>query len=176
MTGVIAAFPGELPKVASTYKHPAPMISVRRRVTRLVASKDYEGLVTLLKHGSRRERRAAVGALGKLGDARAVEPLGVALRSAYGQDEDLPPLIVAALKELNDPQIPDALISLLFDRRDDAFYFLAHRDALFALAELGVLEPLESVVHDPTWDPLIQSEAEALLRRHRSESGSSTAQ
>jgi HEAT repeat protein len=149
------------------------MIFARRRVTRLLASNDYEGLVTLLEHGSRRERRAAAGALGKLGDVRAIEPLDVALQSAYGQDEGLPPLIVAALKELNDPKVPEALISLLADRRDDAFYFPAHLDTLYVLAERGVLEPLEAVVRDPTRDPLIQREAEALLRKHRSESGSS---
>jgi HEAT repeat protein len=149
------------------------MIVAPRRIQRLLAARDYDGLVDAMAHGRRRDRRAAARALGKLGDARAVEPLGRALRDAYGDDEDLPPIVVAALDDLDDPMAAEPLTDLLADTRDDAFYFLAQREALFVLAELGVLAPLEALVSDPTRDPVLRSEAEGLLRRHRATEGAS---
>jgi hypothetical protein len=64
-----------------------------------------------------------------------------------------------------DPRATEALAALLADRRDDDFYFLAHREAIFALADLGVFEALDQVARDETRDGDLRGEAEALLRR-----------
>jgi HEAT repeat protein len=135
-----------------------------RRVKRLLAARDFDALVGLLEHGSRRTRRAAARALGKLGDPRAVDPLSAALEAAYGEDEGLPPLIVTALGELNDPRTVDPLKRVLAERRDDTFYLWAQREALHALADLGEFEPIEEVARDTSRDAVLRSEAANLLR------------
>jgi HEAT repeat protein len=139
------------------------------RIRRLLASHDHEALVTLLQHGSRRERRAAARALGKLGDVRSVGALAEALDNVYGQDESLPGLIVSALGELHDPSAIEPLTRLLSDRSDDGFFFAAHRAGLFALADLGAYDVLEDVAQDETRDAVLRSEAEGLLRRGANE-------
>lgn len=136
-----------------------------RRIRRLRASRDVEALVELLSGGNRRDRRAAARALGELGDARAVEPLIAALPNTYGEDEDLAPIIVGALGNLRDPRAAEPLTMLLADRRDDSFYLFSHREALFALADLEVLEPLREVAGDDSRDRMLRQEAEGLLRK-----------
>jgi HEAT repeat protein len=152
-------------------KNSASVIFTPRSVRRLRASRDYEGLVTLLQDGSRRERRAAARALGTLGDVRAVNPLADALGSAYGQDEGLPGIIVSALGELQDRAAIEPLTRLLHNRTDDGFYFAAHRAALFPLAALGEYDLLEGPAEDETRDAAIRGEADGLLpRRHEQSS------
>jgi HEAT repeat protein len=136
-----------------------------RKVRRYLGSRDFDALVRILLEGTRRERRAAAHALGELGDARAVNPLANALQNAYGEDEDIPPVIVAALGKIDAPSATDALKAALADRRDDRFYFLAHRDALFALADRGVVEPLEQVAEDNTREESLRGEAKSLIDR-----------
>jgi HEAT repeat protein len=139
---------------------------LNRRLRRLVAEGDFLGLIHLLETGVRRERRAAARALGDLGDPRATQPLGEALFTAYGEDEDLPVLVVAALRELDAPGVADQLKRLLDDRRDDDFYFMAQREALFDLVDRGELESVERVAGDVTRSSVLRKEAEGLLRRH----------
>jgi HEAT repeat protein len=145
------------------------MMFSSRRVKRLVAAHDLDRLVGLLANGSRRERRAAARGLGELGDPRAVKHLDMALRTAYRNDEDLPPLIVTALGNLNDSRAVEPVKNLLDDRRDDDFYFLAHREALFVLADRGEFDVVQEVAQDASRDIVLRGEAEGLLsRRERS--------
>ena len=138
----------------------------RQKAKRFAIDGDVDRLLELLAHGKRRERHAAARALGEMGDERAVEPLIAALAAAYGDDEDMPPIIVSALGALRGTSAVDAMTTLLANRTDDGFYFLAHREALFALAELGAFEPLEQVSQDETRDRHLRGEAEALIRKH----------
>jgi HEAT repeat protein len=133
----------------------------------MLKERDVDGLVTLLESGSRSERRSAAKALGELRDARAVEPLGVALTTAYGEDEDLPRLVVLALGKVCDARSAAPLTALLAQRSDDQFYFLAQREALFVLANMDVFDPIVQVAGDITRDRFLRSEAEGLLERHR---------
>jgi HEAT repeat protein len=119
-----------------------------------------------LKHGSRRDRRAAAIALGMSNCPDAFEPLVEALELTYGEDEDLAILIVQALGELRDARAVLPLQTLLADRRDDAFYFVAHREALIALARLGALDPVREFALDESRDGSLRAEAEGLLNVH----------
>jgi HEAT repeat protein len=141
------------------------MMSSKAR--RFARAGDIDALIDLLTNGRRRERGAAATALGELGDPRAVQPLVDALLSSYSEDEDLAPIVTSSLGRFDDPRAVDALTELLAERRDDAFYFHAHREAIFALAERGAFEPLQAFSQDDTRDPDLRGEANALLRKHQ---------
>jgi HEAT repeat protein len=135
------------------------------KAKRLARASDVGGLIDLLAHGTRHERRGAAQRLGELGDPQALEPLATALLSTHGEDEDLAPIIVSAIARFPDPRASKALIALLAERKDDAFYFFAHRDALLALAERGVLAPLHDISTDQTRPEDLRGEAKELLRK-----------
>jgi HEAT repeat protein len=135
------------------------------KAKRLARAGDVESLINLLANGKRRERHAAARTLGELGDPRAVEPLIAALERSYGEDEDLALIVVAALGNFRDPRVTETFTTLLAERKDDGFYFLPHRAALFALADLETFEPLEEVARDETRNRVLRGEAKALLRK-----------
>jgi HEAT repeat protein len=141
-----------------------------KQAQHLLETNNFAGLVELLRRGTRSERRDSVWALGELGDRRAVEPLSEALHNALRDDEDLPLAVVEALGTLHSPAAVEALKACLDDRRDDRFYFLAHREALFAIAEEDDLATLQGIAEDSSRDRDLRREAKNLIRRrtHRS--------
>jgi HEAT repeat protein len=139
----------------------------KRKARRLARAGEIDALIDLLARGTRRQRRAAARVLGEVGDPRALEPLIATLHTTYGEDEDLTPVVVSAIGKFRDPRATEALTRLLADRQDDGFYFLAHREAILALADLDVFEPLKEVSRDDTRDRALRSEAKGQIRGRR---------
>lgn len=111
-------------------------------------------------------RIEAAKALGTLGDPRAVEALGRELGAVWAEgNEDLGPQVAWALGEIGDSRAIVPLRDVLERREDDAFFFFIHREALFALAELGCASPVEDVAVDRTRPHDLRDEARDLLSR-----------
>lgn len=121
-------------------------------IEKMVAEKDVAGLVDFLRHGSRvrpslnRELRwLAARALGRLRDARALEPLTEALQD---EDSGLRGSAANALGEIGDPRAVEYLIKALEDKDD---YPVKHAaEALGKLGDVAVVEHLVPFLrHDP---------------------------
>jgi len=111
MTGKEAGIFGNddaLPKAFSA-DPTVPLLFAPEQVDR----QDY--LIAALKNDDRWVRRAAAGALGKVGDTRAVEPLITALKD---DDKDVRSAAVHALGELKDPRAIEPLIGAFGDREN----------------------------------------------------------
>ncbi|MBC8492916.1 MAG: HEAT repeat domain-containing protein [Chloroflexi bacterium] len=121
-------------------------------VKRMEAEKDVEGLIEVLRHGSRERqhlgselRWLAAEALGRLGDAMALEPLIEALK---GEDHILRWHAATALGEIGDSRAVECLIHVLGDEDQD----VAKR-AAEALGRIGDGAAVEHLIpflkHDP---------------------------
>lgn len=121
-------------------------------VERMEAEKDVEGLIEVLRHGSRERqhlgpelRWVAAKALGRLRDARALEPLIEALK---GEDHILRWHAATALGEIGDSRAVECLIHVLGDEDEDAA-----KRAAEALGRIGDGAAVEHLIpflkHDP---------------------------
>jgi hypothetical protein len=92
-------------------------------------------------------RERAVWALGRLGDARAVEPL---IACQHDPDEQVRKCVLLALADLGDTRAVEPLIACLKDRK-----WSHRRSATEALGKLGAaraLGPLAACLNDPNMD------------------------
>ncbi len=114
-------------------------------VEKLKAKGDVPGLIKALGYGKDwKVRWAAVGALGKIGDARAVEPLIVVLND---EDRNVRWGVAEALGQIGDPRAVDSLMATLNDSS-------VSRAAARALVKIGApaVEPLIAVFTGGTWE------------------------
>lgn len=115
-------------------------------VERMEAEKDVEGLTEVMRHGGKHVRWAAAEALGKVGDARAVEPL---IQAMQDEDDWLQEKAIEALGEIGDARAVNPLIQALKDERGLIQYV-----AGVALGKMGepAVEPLLQALEDKdTW-------------------------
>ena len=104
-------------------------------IRKLKAKKDIEGLIKALDDSDEDVRLKAVEALGKIGDARAVE----GLIKALDDDIDVRREAVKALGEIGDPRAFDALSELVHDESRDVRE--AARDALRRIKSSDAYKP-----------------------------------
>ncbi len=113
-------------------------------VEKLLARKDVEGLVKVLRYRAGRRdgksesvRKEAAQALGKLGDKRAVEPL----IAVVGNGDASGAYAVEALGEIGDPRAVEPLLALL---AGDDSYARCRRaaEALGGIGDARAVEPL----------------------------------
>lgn len=117
-------------------------------------------LVEVLAGSDQALRPKAARLLGESKSPEGVPVLAGVLENATDEpNEDVPPQAAWALGEIGDQRAVPALVSLLANRDDDDFLFMAHREALYALADLGHLEPIEEFIADPTRPEEIRDEA-----------------
>ena len=125
----------------------------KRALARLRRLGDEPGAVALLVEvleGSDQELRpTAARLLGTLKSRDAIPALMAVLSAVDAEgNEDVAPQAAWALGRIGDEQAIPALQSLLENRHDDDFLFFAHREALYALAALGVKAPIERFIAD----------------------------
>ena len=110
---------------------------VREKATDAITEWSFEALVELLQeHPEAIVRRAAAAALGRLGDARAVEPLATALLT--DETAEVRQESANALRQLDDPEAVSPLIQALLQDRDSSV-------RAEAAAALGALEDERAV-------------------------------
>jgi HEAT repeat protein len=83
------------------------MFFFKPNVEKMEKKRDEEGLIKALRYKDPWVRRAAVKALGKIGDPRAIEPLITALKD---ENRDVREEAAWALGELGDPRAVEPLI------------------------------------------------------------------
>lgn len=175
---------------AALAKSGAPAVARHEDVERKAAAKelraikssrDVDFLVAELKYhypgDSQGKRAAAAGALGQLGDARAVEPLIAALESRtdktwlreemgiYDGKESLLKAAAKALGQLGDSRAVEPLIDTL-ENRSPPFFWGARPAAARALGQLGdarAVEALKAALENDD-DDLRQAAAWALRK------------
>lgn len=127
-------------------------------VQKMLKKKDVPGLIKALGNNDLDVRWRAAAALGEIGDARAVEPLIVALRDPHGW---VCKEAIVALGKIGDPRAVEPLIATVrLPHTQGIFnYTLGHvmyhiipieRDVVAALEEIGTpaVEPLIAAVAD----------------------------
>ncbi len=123
-----------------------------------------EPLIAALKDGKRAVRKSAAEALGKVGDARAVEPLIAAFQK--DNNRDVRKAAATALAKIGDPSAVEFLSAPLKGEDWDGERL---EDAAEALGELGDPEPeaidwLFNVLVDGGWDSIRKVAASSLLK------------
>ena len=102
-------------------------------VEKLKAKRDVNGLIKALSYQkSGQVRREAAEALGKIGDARAIEPLIAALKAEHKNDYRTRLNMIDVLGDLGDSRAIPALLELAADDTDDQRVWAA-----YSLAKLG---------------------------------------
>lgn len=134
----------------------------RAALRRLGERRDDAAVDLLLRVASNHEdplRGDAAKELGRAGSSRVVLPLTQILEGLWEEgDEDLGDAIASALREIGDPAAIPALEDVLEQRMDDGFFFFTHREALFALADFGRVEPVEAFLADQSRDRHLREE------------------
>lgn len=97
-----------------------------------------EAMIAALEAGSPGTRREAARALGDAGDARAVEPLTLAL--GRSRDFHFKEQAITALGKLGDPRAVDPLIAKLKDRGEDFYLRKKAAYTLYAIYRQGRLD------------------------------------
>ena len=92
------------------------VFSSRSSVIRMKAARDVRGLIRLLQHSDPDVQYEAAGALGDIGDSRAVEPLVAALKN--DEFSGVRWIAAEALSKLGPPAV-DPLIGALQHHNDD---------------------------------------------------------
>src|SRR4030042_3481139 len=119
------------------------VFSSRSSVTRMKAARDVRGLIRLLHHGDPYVEYEGAGALGDIGDPRAVEPLIEALKN--DEFSGVRWIAAEALSKLGAPAVAP-LIGALQHHNDDVRW-----KAAIALGEIGdprAVEPLIALLCD----------------------------
>jgi len=119
------------------------VFSSRNSITRMKAARDVRGLIRLLHHSDPDVQYEAAGALGDIGDPRAVEPLIAALKN--DEFSGVRWIAAEALCKLGAPAV-DPLIGALQHHNDDVRW-----KAAVALGEIGdprAVEPLIALLCD----------------------------
>ena len=133
------------------------LFSRKPNIERLKKERDIEGLIEAVEHHDYMICKAAVRALGPIGDSRAVGPL-IKLLDRWKDDlatqqPDIVADIIKALGEIGDPLAVDPLINVLEYSSDD----LVRIEAALALGKIGdkrAVEPLIGALrHSLSFDP-----------------------
>ncbi len=117
-----------------------------------------EPLSTVLRSEDPFERQAAVEALARLGDARAVKPLLAALSDPASHVRNA---AVEALARTGDSRMLESVMPALKD--EDRHVRATAAEALGRLGGVGAVDPLQNALRDDWWD-VRASAAEALGR------------
>ena len=129
-------------------------------IEQMVKAKDLRGLAKMLGSSQIEDVLIAAGALGELGDRRAVEPLIILFRNPLAPSKARLAAAEALLKLESAPAVVTLLGAL---RRDD---WQARRNAAAVLGQLQAgwaVEPLILSLNDPM--PVVRKTASAALRR-----------
>ncbi len=111
---------------------------------------------------SKGERLGAVGALGKIGDPRAVRPLIDLLNDT---DPEIRAAVTASLGELKSGRSIEALTGLLRDRGERVSIRKQAVISLAAIRTTGATDVLEKFIADQEEDPAVREFASDVLTR-----------
>ncbi len=106
-------------------------------VEELEANRDIKGLIKALRYKEYEIRSDAAEALGKIGDAKAIEPLITALKDDYA----VPTSAIYALVEMGEPAIEPLIHAL---KNDD---YRVRKGAADALGHIGDRRAVEPLIH-----------------------------
>ena len=117
-------------------------------------------LSAALQDSDHHVRKVAADGLGRIGDARAVEPLSAALKDSDDSDSNVRRAAVEALEKIGDTRAVEALIAVL----KDSHRWVVRPAAAYALGRIGdarAVEPLIAALKDSHSD-LRRAAVEAL--------------
>jgi len=118
--------------------------SFKINIEKMEKEKDVSGLINALKNGDMSVRAKAAVALGKIGDARAYEPLLLALKDRYSYVRSR---VAVALSKLGNVNAVEKFIMHLRDRNPDVR--AASAEILGYIADERSIPPLIQVLRDP---------------------------
>lgn len=138
---------------------------VKRRAVRALGKLrgDDDAVAALIEGLEGSDQSIRVDAARALGELRARTAVAALCRLLEGLEaepnEDVPPAVVWALGEIGDRTAAPTLADLLSRTDEDDFLFMAQREALYALADLGCPEPIRVFADDESRPAELRQEA-----------------
>lgn len=117
-------------------------------------------LIALIKQNNPHVQKAAINALGRLGDCTAFKTL-LSVLMKKDNNRDIRSASASALTNTVNPDEIDTLISMLMD--DDVLVQEAASEALGKIKNVDIIEPLTSVLMDKNRDPRVKVQAARAL-------------